>query len=257
MGKDSGKPQYADNLCDMSTPKIAYENYNPEVNFDIYNDIKRKLVEMGIPPEEIAFIHEAKTDNQKQTLFDKVRKGDVRILLGSTEKCGAGTNIQNKLIALHHLDTPYRPSDLEQREGRIVRQGNTNAEVQIYTYVTERTFDAYSYQILENKQRFISQINNGDLSVREVEDIDETTFSYAEIKAMTAANPKIKRKMEIEQELSRLNTLEWQHRQNRYRMQDKIRNTPSFIQTEQTLLANAEQDIELRDTNKPTNFPRR
>ncbi len=241
-------------FCDMSTPKVAYENYNPEVNFDIYNDIKRKLVEMGIPPEEIAFIHEAKTDNQKQTLFDKVRKGDVRILLGSTEKCGAGTNIQNKLIALHHLDTPYRPSDLEQREGRIVRQGNTNAEVQIYTYVTERTFDAYSYQILENKQRFISQINNGDLSVREVEDIDETTFSYAEIKAMTAANPKIKRKMEIEQELSRLNTLEWQHRQNRYRMQDKIRNTPSFIQTEQTLLANAEQDIELRDTNKPTNF---
>lgn len=199
-------------FCDLSTPKKKFEEYVYGVDFDAYNDLKYKLVERGIPSNEVVFIHDAKTEEQKQTLFDKVNSGTIRVLIGSTEKCGAGTNVQKKLIALHHLDTPYRPSDMEQREGRIIRQGNTNKEVQIYTYVTERTFDSYSYQILENKQRFISQINKGDLTIREAEDIDETTLSYAEIKAITAANPKIKRKMEVDTEVSRLRLLEGQYK---------------------------------------------
>lgn len=147
----------------MGNMLSIFTDYDPTKDFDVYNDIKLKLVNLGIPAEEIAFIHDAKTDQQKQDMFDKVRSGEIRILLGSTEKCGAGTNVQDKLLALHHLDTPFRPSDLEQREGRIVRQGNKNPEVRLYTYVTKRTFDAYSYQLLETKQRFISQINNGDL----------------------------------------------------------------------------------------------
>ena len=177
-------------FCDLSTPKVRFEDYVYGTDFDAYNDLKYKLVQKGIPSEEIAFIHDANTEEQKQKLFDNVNSGRVRVLIGSTEKCGAGTNVQKRLVALHHLDTPYRPSDMEQREGRIIRQGNTNEKVQIFTYVTERTFDSYSYQILENKQRFISQINKGDLTVREAEDIDETTLSYAEIKAITAANPR-------------------------------------------------------------------
>ena len=176
-------------FCDLSTPKVKFEDYEYGKDFDAYNDLKYKLVQRGIPAREIAYIHEANTDEQKQALFDRVNSGAVRVLIGSTEKCGAGTNVQKRLVALHHLDTPYRPSDMEQREGRIIRQGNTNDNVRIFTYVTERTFDSYSYQILENKQRFISQINRGDLTIREAEDIDETTLSYAEIKAITAANP--------------------------------------------------------------------
>ena len=176
-------------FCDLSTPKVKFEDYEYGKAFDAYNDLKYKLVQRGIPAREIAYIHEANTDEQKQALFDRVNSGALRVLIGSTEKCGAGTNVQKKLVALHHLDTPYRPSDMEQREGRIIRQGNTNDKVKIFTYVTERTFDSYSYQILENKQRFISQINRGDLTIREAEDIDETTLSYAEIKAITAANP--------------------------------------------------------------------
>ena len=235
-------------FCDMSTPKYAYADYTPEQDFDIYNDIKTKLVNMGIPEKEIRFIHEAKTDLQKQNLFDEVRNGNVRVLIGSTEKCGAGTNIQDKLIALHHLDTPYRPSDLEQREGRIVRQGNSNDEVYIYTYVTERTFDSYSYQILENKQKFISQINNGNLTIREASDIDETTLSYAEIKAITTANPKIKQKMELEQELSRLKTLEGQYRSNKYYLQDQIsKDLPQRITITKNNIDNISADIVMRN----------
>jgi len=242
-------------FCDLSTPKYAFEDYNPNENFDIYNDIKYKLVEMGIPQEEIRFVHEANTDLQKQSLFDEVRNGNVRVLLGSTEKCGAGTNIQDKLIALHHLDTPYRPSDLEQREGRIVRQGNSNEEVFIYTYVTERTFDSYSYQILENKQKFISQINNGSLTIREASDIDEATLSYAEIKAITTANPKIKEKMELEQEIARLRTLEGQYKSNKYYLQDQIsKELPKRIAFTEDNISNLEHDIVLRDNNKTQDF---
>ncbi len=233
-------------FCDMSTPKKMYGDYNPEQDFDVYNDIKRKLIECGIPEGEIAYVHEAKTDQQKQDIFDRVRNGDVRVFLGSTEKCGAGTNFQNKLIALHHLDTPFRPSDLEQREGRIVRQGNENKEVYLFTYVTKRTFDAYSYQILETKQRFISQINRGDLSVRVAEDIDDATLSFAEIKAITSDNPKIKRKMEIEMRLGQLSDLEKVYRDNRYAMQTQILHTPEKITEIGEIVAELQDDLNLR-----------
>ena len=233
-------------FCDMSTPKKTFADYNPEQDFDIYNDIKRKLIECGIPAEEVAYIHEAKTDQQKQDIFDRVRCGDVRVFLGSTEKCGAGTNIQDKLVALHHLDTPYRPSDLEQREGRIVRQGNTNDEVDLYTYVTKRTFDAYSYQILETKQRFISQINNGDCNLRVAEDIDEATMTFAEIKAITSDNPKIKRKMEIQMRLGQLGDLESGYRESRYSMQEKIMHAPEHNEFYTRIISRLKSDIELR-----------
>ena len=231
-------------FCDLSTPKMRFDEYEYGTDFDAYNDLKWKLVQMGIPKEQIAFIHEAGTDEQKQVLFDKVNAGAVRVLVGSTEKCGAGTNVQKRLVALHHLDTPYRPSDMEQREGRIIRQGNTNEKVQIFTYVMERTFDSYSYQILENKQRFISQINRGDLTIREAEDIDETTLSYAEIKAITAANPKIKRKMEVDAEVARLRVLEGQYRKNLYDLQDKIYKTyPEEIRKQELLIERVNADM--------------
>lgn len=231
-------------FCDLSTPKKSFEDYVYGVDFDVYNDLKYKLVQRGIPPEQIAFIHDANSDMQKQALFDKVNSGNVRVLIGSTEKCGAGTNVQERLIALHHLDTPYRPSDMQQREGRIVRQGNTNKQVKIYTYVKERTFDSYSYQILENKQRFISQIDRGDLTVREADDIDETTLTYAEIKAITAANPKIKLKMEVDTEVARLRVLEGQYKKNLYALQDKVRKKyPEDIQRQTLFLEHLRDDI--------------
>ena len=239
-------------FCDLSTPKVRFEDYTYGTDFDAYNDLKHKLVQKGIPAQEIAFIHEANTDEQKQALFDKVNAGAVRVLIGSTEKCGAGTNVQKRLVALHHLDTPYRPSDMEQREGRIIRQGNTNEKVQIYTYVMERTFDSYSYQILENKQRFISQINRGDLTIREAEDIDETTLSYAEIKAITAANPKIKRKMEVDAEVARLRVLEGQYRKNLYELQDNIYKTyPEEIRKQELLIERIGKDLEMLKTRRP------
>lgn len=243
-------------FCDLSTPKKAFEDYEYGKDFDVYNDLKYKLVQKGIPANEIAFIHEANTDAQKQALFDNVNDGKVRILLGSTEKCGAGTNVQKRLVALHHLDTPYRPSDMEQREGRIIRQGNENERVKIFTYVTERTFDSYSYQILENKQRFISQINKGDLTVREAEDIDETTLTYAEIKAITAANPKIKRKMEVDTEVARLRVLEGQFKKNLYALQDKIRKIfPEDIHRQELFIERTRADMKVVEENyKPDNF---
>lgn len=231
-------------FCDLSTPKRAFEDYVYGRDFDVYNDLKYKLIKRGIPSEEIAFIHDANTDKQKQALFDGVNAGTVRVLIGSTEKCGAGTNVQERLIALHHLDTPYRPSDMQQREERIIRQGNTNKEVKIFTYVKERTFDSYSYQILENKQRFISQIDRGDLTVREADDIDETTLSYAEIKAITAANPKIKRKMEVDTEVARLRVLEGQFKKNLYNLQGKVRKRyPEDINRQTLYLEHLREDI--------------
>ena len=240
-------------FCDLSTPKFRFEDYEYGKDFDAYNDLKYKLVQRGIPAHEIAYIHEANTDEQKQALFDRVNSGAVRVLIGSTEKCGAGTNVQKRLVALHHLDTPYRPSDMEQREGRIIRQGNTNDKVKIFTYVTERTFDSYSYQILENKQRFISQINRGDLTIREAEDIDETTLSYAEIKAITAANPKIKRKMEVDAEVARLRVLEGQYRKNLYTLQDKIyKNYPEDIRKQELYIERVGTDLEMLKSTRPT-----
>jgi N12 class adenine-specific DNA methylase len=231
-------------FCDLSTPKKAFEDYEYGKDFDVYNDLKYKLVQKSIPENEIAFIHDANGDMQKQSLFNNINDGKVRVLIGSTEKCGSGTNVQKRLIALHHLDTPYRPSDLAQREGRIVRQGNTNEKVQIFTYVTERTFDSYSYQILENKQRFIAQIDRGDLTVREADDIDETTLTYAEIKAITAANPMIKRKMEIDTEVTRLRILEGQFKKSLYGLQDKIRrDLPEQIRKQTLYSERIQEDI--------------
>ncbi|MCM1220223.1 MAG: DUF3849 domain-containing protein, partial [Lachnospiraceae bacterium] len=233
-------------FCDLSTPKCKFSEYLHGEDFDAYNELKYKLVQMGIPEEEIAYIHDAATDEQKQALFDKVNAGAVRVLIGSTEKCGAGTNVQKKLVALHHLDTPYRPSDMEQREGRIIRQGNTNRKVHIYTYVMERTFDSYSYQILENKQRFISQICRGDFTAREYVDADTTTMSYAEIKAITAANPRIKRKMEVDTEISRLRILEGQYKKNLFDLQDKLRkNYPEEIRKQELLIERISEDVAL------------
>ena len=224
-------------FSDMSTPKGDGE-------FNIYDDIREKLVAMGIPKEEIAFIHEANSDKQKDELFAKVRKGDVRILLGSTQKMGAGTNVQNKLIALHDLDVPWRPADLEQRAGRIVRQGNENKEVNIYRYVTENTFDAYLWQTIENKQKFISQIMTSKTPVRVAEDVDESSLNYAEIKALATGDPKIKEKMDLDNEVTKLKMLEANYKSNRYRLEDKVaKNYPEEISRTEKLIEAVKKDI--------------
>ncbi|HEO5678273.1 TPA: DEAD/DEAH box helicase family protein [Streptococcus agalactiae] len=225
-------------FSDMSTPKGDGE-------FNIYDDIREKLVAMGIPKEEIAFIHEANSDKQKDELFAKVRKGEIRILMGSTQKMGAGTNVQNKLIALHDLDVPWRPADLEQRAGRIVRQGNENKEVSIYRYVTENTFDAYLWQTIENKQKFISQIMTSKTPVRVAEDVDESSLNYAEIKALATGDPKIKEKMDLDNEVTKLKMLEANYKSNRYRLEDKVAKTyPEEISRTEKLIEAVKKDIE-------------
>ncbi|HEO2521380.1 TPA: DEAD/DEAH box helicase family protein [Streptococcus agalactiae] len=224
-------------FSDMSTPKGDGE-------FNIYDDIREKLVAMGIPKEEIAFIHEANSDKQKDELFAKVRKGEIRILMGSTQKMGAGTNVQNKLIALHDLDVPWRPADLEQRAGRIVRQGNENKEVSIYRYVTENTFDAYLWQTIENKQKFISQIMTSKTPVRVAEDVDESSLNYAEIKALATGDPKIKEKMDLDNEVTKLKMLEANYKSNRYRLEDKVaKNYPEEIARTEKLIEAVKKDI--------------
>ena len=202
-------------FCDLSTPK-------DDGAFSVYDDIRAKLLELGIPENEIAFIHNAKSEAQKKDLFGKVRSGQVRILLGSTQRMGAGTNCQQKLIALHHLECPWRPSDLQQREGRIIRQGNENPEVDIYSYVTEGTFDAYLYQLVESKQKFISQIMTSKSPVRSTEDVDEQALSYAEIKALASGNPMIKEKMDLDIEVSKLKLLKANHLSQKYALEDAI-----------------------------------
>ena len=203
-------------FCDFSTPKN-------DGSFNLYDDIRDKLIAKGVPKEEIAFIHEADSEAKKKELFSKVRQGKVRVLLGSTAKCGAGTNIQDKLIALHHLDCPWRPSDLEQREGRIIRQGNENKEVEVYRYMTEATFDAYLYQTIENKQRFISQIMSSKSPVRSCEDVDEATLSYAEVKALCAGNPLIKEKMDLDVAVTNLKVSKANHTSQQYNIEDSVR----------------------------------
>jgi len=199
-------------FSDLSTPRS-------DGGFDVYHDIKNKLIQNGVPVEEIAFIHDANSDIQKETLFAKVRSGNVRVLLGSTPRMGAGTNVQKKLIALHHLDVPWRPSDLQQRDGRILRQGNENPEVQVIRYVTEGTFDAYSYQLVENKQRTISQVLTGKTPVRGMEDVDDLAFSYAELKALAAGNPLIKEKMDLDVQVAKLRLLKNSYNSEQYRLQ--------------------------------------
>lgn len=202
-------------FCDLSTPK------NDGV-FPVYNDIRKKLIERGIPENQVKFIHEADTDVKKKELFQKVRKGEVRVLLGSTQKMGAGTNVQDRLIALHDVDCPWRPSDLEQRAGRIIRQGNSNPEVEIYRYVTEQTFDAYLYQLVEGKQKFASQIMTSKSPVRSADDIDETALSYAEIKMLATGNPYIKEKMDLDIQIQKLKLLKANYLSEKYNLEDKI-----------------------------------
>lgn len=202
-------------FCDLSTPKSDAE-------FSVYTDIRQKLIERGVPESEIRFIHEAKTEVQKQELFKKVRKGEVRVLLGSTQKMGAGTNVQDKLIALHDIDCPWRPSDLEQRSGRIIRQGNENTDVHIYRYVTEQTFDAYMYQLVEGKQKFSAQIMTSKSPVRSAEDIDDTALSYAEIKMLATGNPYIKEKMDLDIQVNKLKMLKSYYLSQKYDLEDKI-----------------------------------
>ncbi|HEM4878932.1 TPA: helicase [Streptococcus suis] len=223
-------------FCDMSTPSSE---------FNIYDDIKEKLTKMGIPKNETEFIHNAKNNKEKDKIFDKVRKGEIRVLLGSTQKMGAGTNAQNKLIATHDLDVPWRPADLEQRKGRIVRQGNENDDVHIFRYITENTFDAYLFQTLENKQKYISQIMTSKTPVRVAEDIDEATLNYAEIKALATGNPLIREKMDLDVEVSKLKMLESNFKSNLYKMEDKVvKFYPKEIESLKEKIENLKKDIE-------------
>lgn len=224
-------------FCDLSTPKSNGE-------FSVYNDIRDKLIAMGVPADEVQFIHDANTETKKADLFKKVRTGDVRILMGSTQKMGAGTNVQDKLIAMHDLDCPWRPSDLEQRAGRIVRQGNENDKVQIYRYVTEQTFDAYLYQLVEGKQKFASQIMSSKSPVRSAEDIDETALSYAEIKMLATGNPHIKEKMDLDIQVQKLRMLKSNFLSERYALEDKvIKDFPRDIARHKSRIEGLEKDI--------------
>ena len=224
-------------FCDLSTPKN-------DGTFNVYDDIKTKLIANGVPAEEVAFIHDADTEAKKKELFARVRTGQVRVLLGSTQKMGAGTNVQDKLVAVHHLDVGWRPSDMTQRNGRIIRQGNQNKEVQVYQYVTEGTFDAYLYQTLENKQKFISQIMTSKSPVRSCDDVDEQALSYAEIKALCAGNPLIKEKMDLDIDVARLKVLKADHQSQQYRMEDKLlKYFPAEIEKQTGYIHGFEADI--------------
>lgn len=229
-------------FCDMSTPKASAQAEHPE--FSVYDDIRSKLIKMGVPTEEIAFIHNANTEARKKELFGKVRSGQVRILMGSTAKMGAGTNVQDLLVASHDLDCPWRPGDLEQRAGRIVRQGNTNPEVTIYRYVTESTFDAYLWQTVENKQRFISQIMTSKSPVRSCEDVDETALSYAEIKALCSGDPRIREKMDLDVDVARLRLMKADHQSKQFRLEDQmLKGFPQQMEQYRGYITGYQQDL--------------
>ena len=234
-------------FCDLSTPKN-------DGTFSVYNDIRKKLIERGVPESEVRFIHEADTDVKKKELFQKTRKGEVRVLLGSTQKMGAGTNVQDRLIALHDVDCPWRPSDLEQRSGRIIRQGNSNPDVDIYRYVTEQTFDAYLYQLVEGKQKFASQIMTSKSPVRSAEDIDETALSYAEIKMLATGNPYIKEKMDLDIQVQKLKLLKSNFLSEKYALEDKIiKYYPQRITALENRIEGLKQDVETAKQHpKPT-----
>ena len=236
-------------FCDLSTP-------HGDGKFNVYDDLKAKLVRMGVPETEITFIHDAKTEAQKAALFTNVRSGNVRILLGSTAKMGAGTNVQKRLIAEHHLDIPWRPSDIEQREGRILRQGNENSKVDIFRYVTENTFDSYMWQTIESKQKFISQIMTSKSPVRSCEDVDETALSYAEIKALATGNPYIREKMDLEIEVSRLKLVKANYLSQKYMLEDSLlKHYPKEIRLTQERINGYEADIALYERYKSEDFP--
>ena len=230
-------------FCDLSTPK-------GDGQFNVYDDVKKKLLAAGVPESEVAFIHTADTEAKKKELFSKVRTGQVRILLGSTAKMGAGTNVQDRLVAVHHLDVGWKPSDMTQRNGRIIRQGNRNKTVQIYNYVTEGTFDAYLFQTLENKQRFIGQIMTSKSPVRSCEDVDEQVLSYAEVKALCAGNPLIKEKMNLDVEIAKLKVLKADHQSQKYRLEDKLlKEFPASIQCQKAEIAALQQDAKTAEAN--------
>ena len=232
-------------FCDLSTPK-------GDGTFNVYEDIKNKLMEKGVPESEIAFIHDANTELRKAELFAKVRSGQVRFLLGSTAKMGAGTNVQDRLIALHHLDVPWRPSDIEQQEGRILRQGNQNDKVKIFRYVTEGTFDSYSWQLIENKQKFIGQIMTSKSPVRSCEDVDEAALSYAEVKALATGNPYIKEKMDLDIQVSKLKLMKANHTSQKYRLEDNItQHYPHQIAIFKERIEGFTADMEKYAKNKP------
>ena len=238
---EEGKDQKLTQLlfCDLSTPKN-------DGNFNVYDDIRKKLIAAGVPENEIEFIHNADTEAKKAALFSKVRSGDVRVLLGSTAKMGAGTNVQSRLVAVHHLDVGWKPSDMTQRNGRIIRQGNMNKEVKVFNYVTEGTFDAYLWQTLENKQRFISQIMTSKSPVRSCEDVDEQALSYAEIKALCAGNPLIKEKMDLDVQVAKLKVLKADHQSQKFRLQDKLLTKfPADIQETIAHIAGLKADAQL------------
>ena len=232
-------------FCDLSTPK-------GDGTFNVYEDIRNKLMEKGVPEGEIAFIHDANTELRKAELFAKVRSGQVRFLLGSTAKMGAGTNVQDRLIALHHLDVPWRPSDIEQQEGRILRQGNLNPKVKIFRYVTEGTFDSYSWQLIENKQKFIGQIMTSKSPVRSCEDVDEAALSYAEVKALATGNPYIKEKMDLDIQVSKLKLMKANHTSQKYRLEDNItKHYPQQIAIYKERIAGFTADMQKYEQNKP------
>ncbi|WP_431834529.1 DEAD/DEAH box helicase family protein [Faecalibacterium duncaniae] len=238
---DEGKDQKLTQLlfCDLSTPKN-------DGNFNVYDDIRKKLIAAGVPENEIEFIHNADTEAKKAALFSKVRSGDVRVLLGSTAKMGAGTNVQSRLVAVHHLDVGWKPSDMTQRNGRIIRQGNMNKEVKVFNYVTEGTFDSYLFQTLENKQRFISQIMTSKSPVRSCEDVDEQALSYAEIKALCAGNPLIKEKMDLDVQVAKLKVLKADHQSQKFRLQDKLLTKfPADIRETNAYIAGVKADAQL------------
>ena len=240
-GKDTQATQLI--FCDLSTPKT-------DGTFNVYDDVRNKLVERGIPKEEIAFIHEYNTEVKKAELFAKVRAGQVRILMGSTPKLGAGTNVQDRLLALHHLDCPWKPSDLEQQEGRILRQGNQNDKVKIFRYVTENTFDSYMWQILENKQKFISQIMTSKSPMRSCDDVDEQALSYAEVKALCAGDPRIREKMDLDVQVAKLKVLRSDYQNQKYRLEDKLlKHYPEEIQKAKNRIAALKNDAQIADAH--------
>jgi hypothetical protein len=236
-------------FCDLSTPNPA--------TFNVYDEVRTKLLESGVPKAEIAFIHDADSDAEKKTLFDDVNAGRIRILIGSTEKMGAGTNVQKRLAALHHLDAPWRPRDIEQREGRILRQGNMNGEVKIYRYVTEGSFDAYMWQTLETKARFIQQVMNGQTSVRSAEDLDGGALTYAEIKAIASGNPAVMEKVKTDTEIRKLDQLRAAHRNQQHSIRLQIRSLPSEIKERQERIERLSADITARDGHAGEEFSMR
>ena len=253
-------------FCDISTPQVASPTRKaakaldnptlhaledavplpePEPAFTVYEDIRQKLIAQGMPAEQIAFIHEANTEVRKKELFSKVRTGQVRVLLGSTQKMGAGTNVQDRLVALHDLDCPWRPGDLAQRKGRIERQGNQNEKVHVFRYVTEGTFDAYLWQMVENKQKFISQIMSSKSPVRSCDDVDETALSFAEIKALCAGDPRIKERMDLDVDVSRLKLMKADHQSKQYQMEDNLlKYFPEQIEKHKSFIKGLEADME-------------